>query len=79
MNYRVIFPKDLLNYNVIPVESIQPELPERASHNKLNLCLLAFMKDDACRNPHTLIDEFGISIITARKGKKLLVFTEPIV
>ena len=70
-------PKALNQVDPVP-NSVGDWLPERASHNKLNLCLLAFMKDDASRNPYTLIDEFGISIINVRKGQKCLTFKESI-
>jgi len=57
------------------VESIHEKLPERVSGNKINHYLLALMKDDACKIPHILIDEFGISITRAGKGQKRLTFS----
>jgi len=51
-------------------------LPERVSGNKINLYLLALMKDDACKIPYILIDEFGINITRVRKGQKRLSFKD---
>jgi hypothetical protein len=54
----------------------QDWLPERASHNKLDLFKLTFIKDDANKLPYVLVDEFSFAIVNIAKGQKHLLSEE---